>query len=298
MACHEWSRPPSRGRRGEIWGVGSLYTQVRWPRIVLIAAVGAMLLAILPCVGTAGVPGERSASAHATGLTITRVTTGAIIAGQPVQFTGKAPRWAVGKRVQLQRKTRRNGAWLTVDRARVGTRRTWNASGKAIGPGRNYWRAVVISGAKSAKSSTVKHKAFGWYYLYDMSDVDHIDFNFDSITMGGRLYPKSAYSSRHLDQGNSGWSEWNLGYKCIGFKSAIGIGDSSETGARATFRVYLDGAVTDLGAKGLGTTSEVTIDTRGNFRIKLESTHTTDNLTYAGWGSPRVLCADDPASGS
>jgi len=229
-------------------------------------------------------------------ISIIRTTDGIIKNGDPVTFTGTAPKRFAGTAISLQRKTAKSAKWVTLGRARIRRDGTWAATGRAAGSGSNFWRATFNKNRTRHASKTIKHKVYQWYYLYDLEPVTVDDYQYEDgpITIGGHRYPKSFGADHDGYGGSEDRIEFNASYRCVQFQSAIGISDASDSGSTGDFFFSADGARVGLGSKGLGVATDVTQDISGILRVIIEWQLTSDTYGYPSFGDPKMLCAGKP----
>jgi hypothetical protein len=244
-------------------------------------------------------------AAHAarpkTDLTLTLTSTSQPKTGDRVTFTGAAPKGLAGSTAKLMRRVGKKGDWIKVGSGRIGADGSFALRGVATGVGTNTWRATVIRNKVVHQSRVVGTKVFGWFYLSELEMVDEEGFEDDAATIGGKSYVKSVmnWDDSDLRYGYTPWAEWNVSYRCKSLNAQIGVDDDSETGMKVGFSVYLDGAETDLGEKGLGPASAIDIDTSDRLRVKVavragSGIEDSDIDGYGVFGNAKVLCSGKP----
>ena len=259
-------------------------------RSIVLAAVVALVVGAVPAQGATA---PRDAAGRATPqLTIARTTTGTVVTGTKVSFTGTAPAALEGRRVALQRRVGAKGDWVKVAGATV-TSHSMSATGVATGVGKNSWRFVAKLNGTTYTSKVLSHQVYGWFFLADLDAVDSDGGYADSWVIGGKTYGKSVGGN---GSSSTDWIEYNLSYRCISLDAYIGIGDDSETGTTADFYVTLDGARESVGSQGLGPASHLVIDTSTRLRVRLEMDPTNADAPDGSWafGNARVLCSGRP----
>lgn len=243
------------------------------------------------------------AARKVTSLTLRRVTPGPITAGAEVKFRGTAPKRLKGERVKLQRKVRSGrswGNWVKVKANRVRKNgRIW-IKGVASSPGKHKWRLVIKARGDKHVSKPIKHKVYGWYHLSGLEKVESVRFDEGAANIGGVHYSRSVFNRDGFWWDYQPYGEWNLSYRCIEFRAAIGLGDTSSSDGRVAFRATVDGADTNLGTKQIGPATPVSLDVRHRLRIRLTDVYVAgpesgdeDDLLGV-WGNARVLCAGRP----
>lgn len=233
-------------------------------------------------------------------IQLTLTSTSEPVSGEMATFTGAASTSLSGAKIKLLRRVGKDGDWVKVAQTRIGSDGTFAISGVATGVGANNWRASTKRDGRKHLSNVATTTVFGWYYLSELERVDYDGLYPDGATVGGQNYGKSVVSDYYVaDDGYDAWAEWNLSYRCKQLEAFIGIDDDAETGFKADFGAYLDGAETSWGEMGLGPATQVTLDTSSRLRLKLEVRPGTgiegSGIDGSGvFGGARVLCSGKP----
>ncbi|GMA35832.1 hypothetical protein [Demequina litorisediminis] len=93
------------------------------------------------------------------------------------------------------------------------------------------------------------------------------DFYESTATVAGKYYGKVVKDSVY-DGGSDFSSEYNLSFKCVTVKSAMGLDDSSDSGMNVIYSADLDGSrAFTSSAFGVGKSTTMSLNTTGVFRI-------------------------------
>lgn len=231
-------------------------------------------------------------------LTLERSSTEQVVSGAAVAFAGTAPARFAGKRVRLMRRVGR-GEWVAVARTRVRDDGSYALSGPATGVGANSWRTLLNTRSGSQLSNIARTTVYRWFVMDADNAVDYDSFWLEAgpLDIGSRHFTQAiwydgAYSGEPIIP-----VAWNLSYKCTTFSASIGLGNDSATDGTGYFSYSLDGATTDLGARGLGDPMDVVADVTSRMRITLNLSGLnagSGDATYPAVAGPQVLCHGDP----
>ncbi len=261
-----------------------------------VAAVALAVVVPLTIVGgaTASPRPASDADRAAAKVTIARATTGIVVSGTYVRFTGRAPRSLAGKRVQLQQKATRRAAWVTVGRGRVKADGSWGSRGTARGANRNFWRVKLKTRSATLISSTLVHKVYSWRSV--STDFDFVEgdggwrWAFGAFDVNGQSYEQSIGASAFYSGTRT--NQVDLGRRCLTFQATVGLSDDAESATRVTAAMYADSAqVWRQTGFALGSSTPISLDVANVLRLRFDSTRTsTDGDGYLVWGNARLLC--------
>ena len=225
-----------------------------------------------------------------------------LITGELTTVSGTASSDMVGKSVALQLKV--SGQWTTVTQTNIRANRTYSMSMRIGGPGAVTYRAVALSSTRWLQvERTIT--TWKWYSLVDQTIVDYGPRGaFSSamrlrpssgVNVGGRVFgTQLAWMSRG---GTTGYTDFNLGYKCSVFSTAIGLDDSSASGSSAIFDVAVDGSPVGGVRRSisLGRLDTLTVEVTGGFRLRLVNEQAGfPHYSYPAWPNAKVLCSGRP----
>jgi hypothetical protein len=256
-------------------------------------------------VAAAGQSSPESRQVTTARIVVSTTSPAKVNSGAAVPLTVRLPKAAVGDTAVLQ--TRRPGVkkWQVVSKTAVPPSRIVNLSPRAAGGGSHAWRVRVrVAPEKVLTSNVVRVTAYAWYSLADLDTVTNTKnwYDFGTVAMGGKLYRNSvgaSYSAASFGGWMSGEAEYNLSYRCLSSTHASGFRTTAARCRSGTSRPQSTARRPDHGWHGIGSTTEVTVDVTGGFRIeltnaRLEGDPYQDYMANAAWGSARLYCAGKP----
>jgi hypothetical protein len=265
----------------------------------LAAAVTAALMTAAAAPSNAASDADRARPK----LTLTRTSSGTIVAGTPVQFSGTAAKSLRGSKVALQRRVGagKRAKWVTLTRRKVNSTGTFKVAAKASGGGKNYWRvSTKTKRGQRVYSSPVSTAVYQWYYLSDLDHVEADRFGNGSAEIGGHNFSRSVMNAWDFWWEHEPYGEWNLGYKCVTFTASIGLTDNSTSAGKVEFRATTDGQETSYGTKSIGPATPLTLPVKGILRLRLTDvyvegpTGSGDGSFWGAWGDAKILCSAKP----
>jgi len=220
-----------------------------------------------------------------------------LITGELTTVSGTASSDMVGKSVALQLKV--SGQWTTVTQTNIRANRTYSMSMRIGGPGAVTYRAVALSSTRWLQvERTIT--TWKWYSLVDQTIVDYRTRDSrlrpsSGVNVGGRVFgTQLAWMSNGA---TTGYTDFNLGYKCSVFSTAIGLDDSSPSGSSAIFDVAVDGSPVGGVRRSisLGRPDTLTVEVTGGFRLRLVNEQAgLPRYSIAAWPNAKVLCSGRP----
>lgn len=268
--------------------------QVATPRrLTLIAVILGTVLATLSL-------GLMAPADAGTPIQLKRTDSALVVSGGRVGFAATAP-GALRKRTAVLDRAVGRGRWVAVASRRVPASGRLSIQGTSAGVGTNKWRLRISTKKRQYTSTVVSTSVYGWYYLSELEQVSSNRIDEGAATIGGTRYTRSVFSSSSFWYDDHQYAEWNLGYKCRQLTTSYGLDDTSSSGSLVAFDVARDGARTELGTKGLGRATPLSLDVRGTLRVRLSLTYVAgptgsgDTSPYGAYGNARVLCNARPA---
>lgn len=256
-----------------------------------LAAVLAAGLAAPTSTSAAG-PGAGSGDRRAAYRPTLEASTAQPVAGRWFVLRGTVTPATRGTTVILQK---RIGDKRWVDEARVRTTRkgTFRYRDQPHVAGERTYRAIVpaAGGLRRGTSAPVTVTVYKWQSLTKVPVRSSTDTYPDRSggSLDGVLYAP-VFEGVFGETATEGFSDWNLGRRCLALRTTVGNGDAADADTVAT--ITLSGDTTTLYTRSFGLTESeaVTADLTDVFRLGFSWTAPTGRA-QAMLAEPEVLCA-------
>lgn len=228
-------------------------------------------------------------------VTIKSTSTTSPVAGDYVTLSGTTSAALKGRTAKLQMFS--EGAWRTIATSTVSSLATFTVKGKTTLGGTRSYRVSVSStvGVTGAASASKKFNIYSWFYLSDLEQVDSSAFRPQSaVSIAGKSYTR-AVGNTSFQWVREPFAEYNLSFRCTRFESTTGLDDLSPSDLKVRMTTAVDNTEQDHGIIGIGQAKNISIDTKGAFRLKVQNHYVSGGVLGSGlWGNPRLLCLGKP----
>lgn len=255
----------------------------------IISLTAAVALGLSPLALTAS---SDAAPAKARSYSVTaKANTKVVVAKEDtVKVRGRVTPRAAGQKVILQQRVGTKKSWMATGSAKIKRNGTFLVKDRPTTAGARQYRVLkpASNGIRKGFSKPMEVEVYRWAKLATRQTGPTENLRITSVYIGAGLSTRSLVN---LEPGVPASIEYTLGRKCVELRARYALTDSSASGSSGSVMVSTDGEVRATHSLAVGTiVDDGPLDVSDVFRIKIDLSTTAAPAAYAAVATPEVLC--------